>query len=222
MEQKNIEIRKDKLRIDQENSALHFTVVKPDYIGARSIEYRYFLEGLNATWTEWSASNSQIDIPYLPTGEYSLKVQAKDIFGRITELDPVQMEVVPPYWKRSWFYALEFVIFASLVILSFRLSNRFRYVSMVLSLLSIIILIEFIQTAAGSTFVTDSSPVVEFLVQVGIAFLILPAELFLRKFMLRSIDKRGGYTQAEETENEKEPESAAEETKSSAPTEETA
>lgn len=221
MEQENIEIRKNKLRIDQENSALHFTVVKPDYIGARSIEYRYFLEGLNPTWTEWSASNNQIDIPYLPTGEYALKVQAKDIFGRITELDPVLMEVLPPYWKRSWFYALEFVIFATLVILSFRLSNRFRYVSMVLSLLSIIILIEFIQTAAGSTFVTDSSPVVEFLVQVGIAFLILPAELFLRKFMLRSIDKRGGYAQAEETETEKEPEPAAVETKSSASTEET-
>jgi hypothetical protein len=63
--------------------------------------------------------------------------------------------------------------------------------------------------------------VVEFLVQVGIAFLILPAELFLRKFMLRSIDKRGGYAQAEETESEKEPEPITEETKSSAPTEET-
>lgn len=212
MEQENIEIRKNKLRIDQESSALHFTVVKPDYIGARSIEYRYFLEGLNPTWTEWSAANNQIDIPYLPTGEYALKVQAKDIFGRITELDPVFVEVLPPYWKRSWFYALEFVIFASLVILSFRLSNRFRYVSMVLSLLSIIILIEFIQTAAGSTFVTDSSPVVEFLVQVGIAFLILPAELFLRKFMLRSIDKRGGYAVADEVEPEIKPELPAEET----------
>jgi hypothetical protein len=214
MEQGNIEIRKNKLRIDQENSALHFRVVKPDYIGARSVEYRYFLEGLNPTWTEWSANNNQIDIPYLPNGEYTLKVQAKDIFGRITEMDPLLMEVLPPYWKRSWFYALEFVIFASLVILSFRLSNRFRYVSMVLSLLSIIILIEFIQTAAGSTFVTDSSPVVEFLVQVGIAFLILPVELFLRKFMLQSIDKRGGYAVAEEAEQEAQPKLPAEETES--------
>lgn len=220
MEQENIEVRKDKLRIDQESSSLRFTVVKPDYIGARSIEYRYFLEGLNPTWTEWSASNNQVDIPYLPTGEYTLKVQAKDIFGRITEMDPILMEVLPPYWKRSWFYALEFVIFASLVILSFRLSNRFRYVSMVLSLLSIIILIEFIQTAAGSTFVTDSSPVVEFLVQVGIAFLILPAELFLRKFMLRSIDKRGGYELAE-TKTETAPQVTEAEPKPATPSEET-
>lgn len=221
VEQENIEVRKEKLRIDQESSSLHFTVVKPDYIGARSIEYRYFLEGLNATWSEWSASNDQVDIPYLPPGEYTLQVQAKDIFGRITEMDPVQIEVLPPYWKRSWFYALEFVIFASLVILSFRLSNRFRYVSMVLSMLSIIILIEFIQTTAGSTFVTDSSPVVEFLVQVGIAFLILPAELFLRKLMLRSIDKRGGYELSEGTEAKPEFDAASEEEKPATPSEET-
>lgn len=193
IEQENKRMRKGKLRMDQENSALRVEVVKPDYIGARSVEYRYFLEGLHAQWSEWSVNNNVIDIPYLPNGDYTLMVQAKDIFGRITEMEPLKLDVLPPYWKRSWFYALEFIVFASLVVLSFRLSSRFRFVSRVLSLLSIIILIEFIQTAAGSTFETGSSPVIEFLVQVSIAFLILPVESFLRRFMLRSIDKSSQY-----------------------------
>jgi hypothetical protein len=77
-----------------------------------------------------------------------------------------------------------------LVFASFQLSNRYRFVSRVLSLLSIIILIEFIQTIAGSTFATEGGPVVEFAIQVGIAFVILPVEGFLRRFMLRSIEKR--------------------------------
>jgi hypothetical protein len=34
---------------------------------------------------------------------------------------------------------------------------------------------------------------VEFAVQVGIAFLILPVEGFLRNFLLRTIDKRSEY-----------------------------
>ncbi len=201
IEQENTLVPLGKLKMDQENSSLRIEVVKPDYIGARSVEYRYYLEGLHTQWSEWSVSNSIIDIPYLPNGKYMLLVQAKDIFGRVTTMEPLSMDVLPPYWKRSWFYALEFLVFTSLVVLSFRLSNRFRFVSRVLSLLSIIILIEFIQTAAGSTFETGSSPVIEFLVQVSIAFLILPVEGFLRRFMLRSIDKNSQY-KIEETTKE--------------------
>lgn len=193
IEQENTLVPLGKLKMDQENSSLRIEVVKPDYIGARSVEYRYYLEGLHTQWSEWSVNNNIIDIAYLPNGKYRLLVQAKDIFGRVTTMEPLSMDVLPPYWQRSWFYALEFLVFASLVVLSFRLSNRFRFVSRVLSLLSIIILIEFIQTAAGSTFETGSSPVVEFLVQVSIAFMILPVEGFLRRFMLRSIDKNSQY-----------------------------
>ncbi|HRJ29397.1 MAG TPA: triple tyrosine motif-containing protein [Cyclobacteriaceae bacterium] len=202
IEQENTLVPLGKLKMDQENSSLRIEVVKPDYIGARSVEYRYYLEGLHTQWSEWAINNNIIDIPYLPNGKYMLLVQARDIFGRVTTMEPLSMDVLPPYWQRSWFYALEFLVFASLVVLSFRLSNRFRFVSRVLSLLSIIILIEFIQTAAGSTFETGSSPVIEFLVQVGIAFLILPVESFLRRFMLRSIDKNSQYTVKEPVQDQ--------------------
>jgi hypothetical protein len=148
------------------------------------------LQGLNSDWSEWSNRNYDIDFPYLPPGTYTLQYQSKDIFGKVTEMDPVKIEVLPPYWKRPWFYALEFAVFMSLVFLSFRLSNRYSLISRLLSLLSIIILIEFIQTAAGSTFTTNSGPVVDFLIQVCVAFLILPVEGFLRKFMLKSIEKK--------------------------------
>ena len=83
--------------------------------------------------------------------------------------------------------------------------------SRLLSLLSIIILIEFIQTAAGSTFSTNSGPVVDFLIQVCVAFVILPIEGFLRKFMLRSIESNKAISekrteQAKDAEPEESPE----------------
>jgi hypothetical protein len=99
--------------------------------------------------------------------------------------------VNPPYWKESWFYALEFLIFASLVILSFRLSTRYRIISRFLSLITIILLIEFIQTVIGSSIISDDTPVVEFIIQVVVAILILPVEGFLRNLMLRSLDSSG-------------------------------
>jgi hypothetical protein len=180
------------LKLEQDNNSVRVEVVKPDYLSGHAVEYRYRLLGLNEAWSDWSASNSRIDFPYLPSGDYSLAVQSKDIFGRITDMEPVRIRVLPPYWKRPWFYAMEFAVFTLLVFASFQLSNRYRFVSRVLSLLSIIILIEFIQTVAGSTLDTEGGPVVDFVIQVGIAFVILPIEGFLRRFMLRSIEKRMG------------------------------
>jgi hypothetical protein len=188
-------IEKHDINMDQEHSSVLFTIVQPDYINPAGIEFRYRLKGMNDNWTDWSTNNNQITFNFLPTGDYVLEAQAKNIFGRISELEPISFEVLPPYWRRSWFYALEFSIIASLVILSFRLSTRFRIVSRLLSLLTIILLIEFIQTAIGATISTENSPVIDFLIQVVVALLVLPVEGYLRNLMLRSLDSSGKFYQ---------------------------
>jgi hypothetical protein len=103
-------------------------------------------------------------------------------------MDAVSFEVLPPYWKRTWFYALEFLLFASLVVLSFRLSTRYHVISRLLSLLTIILLIQFIQTVIGETFETRASPVMDFFIQVLVAVLILPVEGYLRNLLLQSVE----------------------------------
>lgn len=177
-----------RIEIDQINSAVTFEVVQPDFINPSSIEFRYMLEGMHQDWSDWSSANNKINFPYLPPGAYTLRAEARNIFGRVNQLSPLPFEVIPPYWKRPWFYALEFIIFASLVILSFRLSTRYHIISRLLSLITIILLIEFIQTVIGASIVSDDSPVVEFFIQVVVALLILPVEGFLRNLMLRSLD----------------------------------
>ena len=176
------------IEIDQLSSAVTFEVVQPDFINPRSIEFRFFLDGMHQDWSDWSNANNKINFQYLPPGEYKLRVEARNIFGRISELAPVSFKVFPPYWKEPWFYALEFIIFASLVVLSFRLSARYHIISRLLSLITIILLIEFIQTVIGSSIISDDTPVVEFFVQVVVALLVLPVEGFLRNLMLRSLD----------------------------------
>jgi hypothetical protein len=179
-----------KIQIDERESSLTVEVVKPDYVGAQSIEYRYWLRGLHKEWSEWSGNNNIVDFPYLPTGTYTLMVQSKDVFGVLNEMRPLLLQVKPPYWQRTWFYALEFGIFASLVLLSFRLSSKYLLVSRILSLLTIILLIQFIQTAAAATF-SSKTPVIDFIIQVFIALLILPVEGYLRKLMLKSSEGTG-------------------------------
>jgi hypothetical protein len=181
-----------RFNVDQENSSVTTEIVQPDYLAAMAIEYRYRLKGLEEEWTTWANTNNVISFPYLPAGDYTLEVQSRDILGSIRDMRAASIEVLPPYWKRPWFYALEFLIFASFVLLSFRLSSRYRIVSRLLMLLTIIMLIQFIETIVGETFSTRTSPVIDFIIQVLIAMLVLPVEGYLREMMLRSLEKNRG------------------------------
>lgn len=178
-----------KYNINQDNSSVTIQLVQPNYLAAVAMEYRYKLDGLDETWTTWSNSNNIINFPYLPSGDYTLEVQSRDILGRTKEMNGINIEVLPPYWKRPWFYALEVLVFATFVILSFRLSARYRIISRLLMLLTIIMLIQFIETVVGETFETSTSPVIDFILQVIIAMLVLPIEGYLREMMLRSLEK---------------------------------
>jgi hypothetical protein len=202
------------LSLSEDKSDITFEVVQPDYISPDAVEFRYLVTGMKQEeWSKWSADNNTIHFTYLPPGEYTLNVQTKNIFGRVTDLKPYTFQVLPPYWKRSWFYAMEFALIASLVLLSFRLNTKYRIISRVLSLLTIILLIEFIQTVINSTIpFQKESPVVDFIVQVIVALMILPVEGYLRKLMFRSLDgsskfyqfiapkSANGYVEPEETE----------------------
>jgi hypothetical protein len=182
------------ISISEQQSAVTFHVSQPDYISPQSVEFRYSMRGgMNEEWSEWSTNNNVINFPYLPPNRYTLHVQAKNIFGKITDMEPATFEVLPPYWERPWFYALEFAVFALLVVLSFRLNARYRIISRILSLLTIILLIQFIQTVIEATVMIKDNPVINFFIQVLVALLILPVEGYLRNVMLRSLAQPGKF-----------------------------
>jgi hypothetical protein len=176
------------IAVEQDAGPVVFQVVRPNYLGPASSEYRYFLSGISTDWSEWSVLNNQVNIPYLPPGTYTLQVQSRDILGAVHEMTPARFTVRPLFWKSTWFYAMELTLFALLGWLSLKLSFRYRLISRLLALLTIILLIEFIQTLAGYSFST-SSPLADFVLQVVIALLILPVESYLRRVMFRG-DRR--------------------------------
>jgi hypothetical protein len=177
--------------VDEQESALTFEFIQPEYVSLQAVEYRYWVKGLQIGWSDWSALNNVINFPFLPPGKYKVQVQSKDLFGKITELNTVEFNVLPPYWKRPWFYALEFFLIGSLVALSLRVkSSRYGYLSRFLSALTVIILIQLIQTVAYSTISLKSTPVADFFIQVVIALLVLPVEEFLRSRITKANTRR--------------------------------
>ncbi len=180
------------LRVDESESALTFEFIQPEYVGLQAVEYHYWVKGLQATWSDWSTVNNVINFPFLPPGDYDVMVESRDLFGKVTKLDTIEVSVVPPYWKRPAFFALEFLFFGALVVLSLRLNVstiRYRYLSQFLSTLTIVLLIQFVQTVLSANVTLKSSPVAEFFIQVLIALLILPAENFLRKRMIKASER---------------------------------
>lgn len=174
------------VEIDQSEGVLTFKFVRPDYLGAHATQYRYLVKGLSKQWSSWSTLNNVINFSYLPAGNYQLAVQSKSVFGTESTVEQVVFHVLPPYWKRWWFYALEFVVFSFFVSLSIQLArsnSRYRYVSQILTILTVIMLIQFIQTTINSLISIKSSPVIDFFIQVSIALVVFPVEIIARNTM---------------------------------------
>ncbi len=182
-----INITKGKrVTLEQPENELSFDFIQPDYVSSYAMQYRYQVKGLSNTWTSWSNTNHLASFPFLPPGNYQIAIQSRDLLGNESKIETISFQVLPPYWKRWWFYALEFIFFGILVFLSVKLTvanSKYRYLSEILSLLTVIIFIQFISTIINSIIVVKSSPVVQFFVQVIIALLVFPIELYFRKFM---------------------------------------
>ncbi len=174
--------------VSQLESTVAFDFIQPDYLGMRAVEYRYQVKAKNSDWTPWATSNNIVNFSYLPTGTYKLDVQTRDLMGKISAVEEITLEVEPPYWRRSWFYLLEVIFFGAMVYLSIRLgagNKKYRLISQVLSMLTIIMIIQLVQAAVTTQVSFKTSPVIDFFVQVGLAMLVLPVEIYLRKLMVK-------------------------------------
>jgi hypothetical protein len=170
-----------------ENSLL-FEMARPDYLGLLNIEYQYLLSGFSDQWSEWS-SNSKINFNFLPPGNYQLMVRSRDAFGREQESEPISIKIKPPYWETMWFNAAEVLFFTLLVFGSAQLNRRtkteYALLTNLLTVLTIVLIIEFLQNTAGSYFGEMGSPVLAFGIDVTVALLVFPVEQLLKKFVTR-------------------------------------
>ncbi len=174
------------LSFDYQNNSFHFEMARPDYLGLLNVEYQYLLSGQSEQWSNWT-KNNHIDLTYLPAGNYTLQVRSRDTFGREQESEPIKISVSPPYWQTTWFNAMEVAFFAILVfgsaILNRRTHEKYALITGLLTIVTVVMIIEFLQNAAGSLFGEMGTPVIAFGIDVVVALFVFPLELFLKKFV---------------------------------------
>jgi YXYXY domain-containing protein len=182
-----------------QQSSLTFKFASPDYTNIYQTEFQYRLQGFTNEWSEWSHSNDEIVFPYLPAGNYNLEVRARDALGNVKNSESISFGILAPYWKRPWFYLIELIFFGGLMTIAViinRRTSRFKILSRLLTYLTLIFIVEFVQTIAEAKFETNQSPVINFFIQVAIALSILPIEGVLRKFITK---KQEGKVESEKT-----------------------
>ena len=103
----------------------HYTGIAFD--APEKIQFRYWLEGLDAGWTEWSDIR-EAHYSYLPPGDYRFHVQASNLNGQWDEPGAAVAFVVAAYfWQTLWFELLSVVFMIGLIAAGIRLVERRRY-----------------------------------------------------------------------------------------------
>lgn len=70
----------------------------------QKLQYRYRVIGLeNSNWSKWT-KDKNINLTYLPTGSYKIRLEAKDLFfGVVSSNEILKIVITPPFWKTWWF-----------------------------------------------------------------------------------------------------------------------
>ena len=95
----------DEIKVNYSNNALKVNIGAPFYIKEKSLEYQYFIEGIDKEWSNWTKTNP-LEFNYIPNGKYTLKIKARDIFGNESSEYSVNFNIKPPFWKTFWFISI--------------------------------------------------------------------------------------------------------------------
>ena len=75
-------------------------------------EYRYRING--GRWSLWSTHN-EVEINNLDYGSSHIDVQARDIFGRVSEISSMHWSVATPFYLQWWAFVIYLVIVVAIV-----------------------------------------------------------------------------------------------------------
>jgi ligand-binding sensor domain-containing protein/two-component sensor histidine kinase len=87
-----------------ENS-LSVSFAAPDFSFASPLRYAYMLEGVDKSWIEAGTDNTA-HYPNLTGGDYTFKIKVVNHPSSDETIRILNITIIPPFWKRWWFYAL--------------------------------------------------------------------------------------------------------------------
>ncbi|MFW6364801.1 MAG: ATP-binding protein, partial [Bacteroidota bacterium] len=100
--------------IDYKYNSITFRYSLPFYDNEDKNKYQFYLEGFDDDWSGWETTNFK-QYTNLPEGEYTFRVRAKNVYGKVSGEAQYNFSVKPP-WSRTWYAYLGYLILFSLIV----------------------------------------------------------------------------------------------------------
>jgi len=101
-------------------NTVSFSCASLDYTYASSVEFFYWLEGLNTTWKS-NGNNPDISFTGLQPGKYTLHVKSKTGFDVWSKDEVIySFRINPPFYQTWWFYSLIILVFGGVLFAFYR------------------------------------------------------------------------------------------------------
>ncbi|MBU1719034.1 MAG: hypothetical protein KKA07_08165, partial [Bacteroidetes bacterium] len=105
----------------RENSFL-FEFAAPVYTDESRNLYRYYLEGFDKDWSDWTSQTSK-EYTNLPHGRYVFHIRAKNVYENESDEALFEFSILTPWYMTAWAYILYFLLFGALSYTGVRFSN---------------------------------------------------------------------------------------------------
>lgn len=109
--------------IDYKQNDIQFLFSAPYFEDEHKPEYRFILIGNDENYSDWNLK-SEAEYNNLHEGDYTFKVEARNIYGQISEEATYAFTVLPPWYRTSWAYVLYFIAFVLILFLGVQLSLK--------------------------------------------------------------------------------------------------
>lgn len=106
--------------LQYENNTLKFTFHANSFMGLSEMRYRFKLDNYSE-WSDWSELNFA-EFQKLFEGTYSLKIQAKNCYGFMSETLTYDFTILAPWYRTWWAYTIYTISFFVLIYLIIQLS----------------------------------------------------------------------------------------------------
>lgn len=88
-------------RFDQGEFGIRFEFAVPDLVSPDQVAYQERLVGLEADFVPWT-STARVTYFHLDPGSYRFEVRGRDSLGRVSEIEPFEFEILPPWYRTPW------------------------------------------------------------------------------------------------------------------------
>ncbi len=125
------DIRKDSIPkpISFNLNRLSFSFAAPFYEHPSAVMYQTYLDGLDQGWSDWG-TESQKEYNFLPSGEYTFRVRAKNIYNKIGKEASFKFEISPPWYRSIPMYFVYCSLLILVIYTFIRIKNDQRIKSM--------------------------------------------------------------------------------------------